>query len=57
LLGNIDTVAIVKNGSVEQVRQALAQCHADAGPAWIAGAGCEIPRFTPRGNVRCFAGI
>ncbi len=55
LLGNIDTVSVVKNGSVEEVRQALAQCRADAGPAWIAGAGCEIPRFSPLENVRCFA--
>lgn len=55
LLGNIDTVAVVKNGTVEEVRQALARCRADAGPAWIAGAGCEIPRSTPHGNVRCFA--
>jgi MtaA/CmuA family methyltransferase len=57
LLGNVDTVAVVKNGTVEQVRQALARCREDAGPAWIAGAGCEIPRFTPRDNVRCFADI
>lgn len=57
LLGNIDTVSVVKNGSVEDVRQALARCRADAGAAWIAGAGCEIPRFTPRDNVRCFAEV
>jgi len=55
LLGNIGTVAVVKNGTVEEVRQALAQCRADAGPAWIAGAGCEIPRFSPHENVRCLA--
>jgi MtaA/CmuA family methyltransferase len=57
VLGNIDTVAIVKNGTEQQVRSALAACREDAGPAWIAGAGCEIPRFTPPGNVRCFASI
>ncbi len=57
VLGNIDTVAIVKNGTEQQVRNALASCRADAGPAWIAGAGCEIPRFTPPGNVRCFASM
>lgn len=55
LLGNIDTVSVVKNGTAEKVRQALAQCRADAGPAWIAGADCEIPRFLPLENVRCFA--
>jgi MtaA/CmuA family methyltransferase len=57
VLGNIDTVGIVKNGTEQQVRSALAACRADAGPAWIAGAGCEIPRFTPPGNVRCFASM
>lgn len=57
LLGNIDTVAVVKNGTVEQVRHALAQCRDDAGPAWIAGAGCEIPRSTPRENISCFADL
>ena len=57
LLGNIDTVGIVKNGSVEQIRQALTRCRADVGPAWIAGAGCEIPRSTPRNNVHCFTDI
>lgn len=57
LLGNIDTVAVVKNGTVEQVRHALTRCRDDAGPAWIAGAGCEIPRSTPRENIRCFANL
>jgi MtaA/CmuA family methyltransferase len=55
LLGNVHTVNTVKNGTAEEVRQALAHCHADAGPAWIAGAGCEIPRFSPAENVRCFS--
>jgi MtaA/CmuA family methyltransferase len=55
LLGNIHTVEVVKNGSPESVRAALARCRADAAPAWIAGAGCEIPRGSPMENVRCFA--
>jgi MtaA/CmuA family methyltransferase len=55
LLGNVHTVNVVKNGTVEDVRRELAQCRAAAGPAWIAGAGCEIPRGSPPENVRCFA--
>ncbi len=54
ILGNIHTVNVVKNGTAEDVRQALAQCRAEAGPAWIAGAGCEVPRHSPVENVRCF---
>jgi len=54
LLGNIHTVNVVKNGTPEDVRQALAACRAAAGPAWIAGAGCEVPRQSPAENVRCF---
>jgi MtaA/CmuA family methyltransferase len=55
LLGNVHTVNVVKNGTSEDVRQALAKCRAEAGPAWIAGAGCEVPRHSPAENVRCFA--
>jgi MtaA/CmuA family methyltransferase len=54
LLGNIHPVNVVKNGSPDDVRQALAACRAAAGPAWIAGAGCEVPRESPAENVRCF---
>jgi MtaA/CmuA family methyltransferase len=57
LLGNVHTVNVVKNGTPDDVRRALAKCRADAGLAWIAGAGCEIPRFSPAENVRCFAEV
>ena len=30
----------------------MAQCHRDAGPRWIAGAGCEVCRDTPEANLR-----
>jgi MtaA/CmuA family methyltransferase len=55
LLGNVPTVEVVRNGRPEDVRQALACCRAAAGPAWIAGAGCEVPRHSPADNLRCFA--
>ncbi len=57
LLGNVHTVNVVKNGTVEDMRRELARCRAAAGPAWIAGAGCEIPRQSPPENVCCFAAL
>jgi len=54
LLGNLHPVNVVKNGRPDDVRQALAQCRAAAGPAWISGSGCEVPRQSPAENVRCF---
>jgi len=54
LLGNVDPVRVVCRGTAEEVRQALAECRAAAGPAWISGAGCEVPRGTPDENLRAF---
>ncbi|HPC17476.1 MAG TPA: uroporphyrinogen decarboxylase family protein [Candidatus Hydrogenedentes bacterium] len=55
LLGNLDPVAVVRNGSPEQIREAVAACHRQAGPAYIVGAGCEIVRDTPPDNLRAMA--
>ena len=52
LLGNIDPVRALRDGTPESVRGAIAACHRDAGPRYIVGAGCEIPRGTPPENVR-----
>jgi len=57
LAGNVDTIRVVKNGGPDDVRQTLAKCRADAGPAWIAAAGCEVPRHSSAENVRCFARV
>lgn len=51
LLGNIDPVADIRNGSPESVTSAIAECHRQAGGRYIVGAGCEIPRDTPPENV------
>lgn len=51
LLGNLNPVAVLKNGTPETIRAAAAQCHKDAGSRFIIGAGCEIPRGTPKENV------
>ena len=51
LLGNLNPVLILRDGTPEGVTAAIAECHREAGPRYIVGAGCEIPRGTPPGNV------
>jgi len=51
LLGNIDPVGTLLNGSSEKIRQELEQCYADAHLNYIVGAGCEVPRGTPESNL------
>jgi len=55
LLGNINPVTIMRGGTPEIVRQAVEECHRQAGPRFILGAGCEIPRDTPAENFRVLA--
>lgn len=55
LLGNLNPVTVVRNGNPELIVTRLAQCQAEAGERYIVGAGCEIPRDTPRENLRAFA--
>ena len=50
LLGNLNPVETVLNGSPEVIAGALGQCWREAGPRYIVGAGCEIPRGTPSEN-------
>ncbi len=52
LLGNIEPVGVLRNTTPEAVREAVAGCHRDAGPKFIAGAGCEVVRDTPPANLR-----
>jgi MtaA/CmuA family methyltransferase len=52
LLGNLNPVTVVRGGTRQEVWDALAQCHREAGPRFIVGAGCEIPRDTPEENMR-----
>ncbi|MCC6369004.1 MAG: uroporphyrinogen decarboxylase family protein [Bryobacterales bacterium] len=51
LLGNMDPVRALRDGSPDSVFQRLEACYADAGPRYIVGAGCEIARGTPHENV------
>lgn len=51
LLGNMDPVRALRDGTPESVTAHLEECHAQAGPNYIVGAGCEVPRGTPIANV------
>jgi uroporphyrinogen-III decarboxylase len=55
LLGNLDPVAVLRDGTPEGIWEALAECHRQAGARYIVGAGCEVPRDTPLENVRAMA--
>ena len=51
LLGNLDPVRTLRDGTPETVTAAISHCYAGAGPRFIVGAGCEIARGTPEANV------
>jgi MtaA/CmuA family methyltransferase len=51
LLGNLDPVRDLRDGTPASVEAALAVCFEQAGAAYICGAGCEVPRGTPHANV------
>ena len=52
LLGNIDPVRVLREGTPDSVMTAVAECHRQAGPRYIVGAGCEVVRDTPHENMR-----
>lgn len=50
LLGNMDPVRVLQNGTPAEVRATVAECHRQAGVRYIIGAGCEVPPDTPPAN-------
>lgn len=52
LLGNLDPVRVLRDGTPAQVAAEVAECFRAAGPRYIVGAGCEVPRGTPPENLR-----
>jgi MtaA/CmuA family methyltransferase len=52
LLGNLNPVADLRDSTPERVTAAIAECHRQAGSRYIVGAGCEVPRDTPRANLQ-----
>jgi MtaA/CmuA family methyltransferase len=55
LLGGIDPVRALQNGTPQQVVEAVAECHRQAGARFIVGAGCEVPPDTPPENLLALA--
>ncbi len=51
LLGNLDPVRDLRNGTPDSVSAAVGECHRQAGPRFIVGAGCEVVRDTPPANL------
>jgi MtaA/CmuA family methyltransferase len=51
LLGNMNPVAVLRNGDSAGVTSTIAECHRQAGPRFVVGAGCEVPRDTPPANL------
>ena len=52
LLGNVDPVRVLRNGTPEEVYAAVGECHKQAGDRFIVSAGCEVVRDTPLENLR-----
>ena len=52
LLGNLNPVTVLRNGTPESVTSGMRDCHQQAGQRFIVGAGCEVPRDTPLENLR-----
>lgn len=49
--GNFDPVAVMLQGTPQQVNDAVLKCAELGGKRWICGAGCEIPDGTPVENL------
>ncbi|HZP02708.1 MAG TPA: uroporphyrinogen decarboxylase family protein [Terriglobia bacterium] len=52
LLGNIDPVRILRDGTPAVIYEAAGECHRQAGKRFMVGAGCEVPRDTAPANLK-----
>lgn len=55
LVGNIDPVSVIKNGTIEDVYKAVELCIQKAGDSpkgYIVGSGCDIPAGAPVENIK-----
>lgn len=55
LLGNVNPVTAVRDGNPESIKRDLSECQTQAGARYIIGAGCEIPRNTPKENIKALS--
>ncbi len=51
LLGNLEPVRYLQNGTPAQVAEQVAECHRIIGPGCVIGAGCEVPPDAPHANL------
>jgi len=51
ICGNFDPVAVLLQGSPQDVEQAVFSCVANGGPKAFIMAGCEVPDGTPHDNL------
>ena len=56
LLGNLNPVTVLRNGTPDTVTAGVAACHREAGARFIVGAGCEVPPDTPPANLHALGG-
>lgn len=59
VMGNIDPVSVMLNGTEDDVRREAQRCfdEAGAGGGFVFGAGCAEPNGTPIGNVRAMVEV
>jgi len=55
LLGGVDPVRELQNGSPQQLLDALVKYHQQAGSRYVVGAGCEVTPGTPIQNLKIMA--
>lgn len=52
LAGNHDPVSCILRGTPDEIRDKTRRVREQAGPAFMVGAGCEIPSGTPVDNLK-----
>ena len=55
LLGGVDPVSVLQNGTPQEILDEITKCHRQAGPQYIVGAGCEVTPGTLPANLRVLA--
>jgi MtaA/CmuA family methyltransferase len=55
LLGGVDPVRELQNGTPQELMSSLAKYHQQAGQRFIVGAGCEVTPGTPIENLKLMA--
>ena len=52
ILGNVEPVKYLLDGTPDQVFNAFRECHEKVGKRYVVGPGCEVPPASPHENVR-----